>query len=40
MSKKRIYNRFLLLIKRIERKDYPSHKDLVTYVEHNAYLND
>lgn len=38
MSKKEYINRFLLLIKRIERNDYPSYYKLVNYVEDNAYL--
>jgi len=38
MSKKEYINRILLLIKRIERNDYPSYKELVNYVIDNAYL--
>lgn len=38
MSKKEYINRFLLIIKRVERSDYPSYENLVDYVKKNAYL--
>lgn len=38
MSKKEYINRILLIIKRVERRDYPSYENLVDYVKENAYL--
>ncbi|RXP60869.1 WYL domain-containing protein [Lutibacter sp. HS1-25] len=38
MSKKEYINRYLLLVKRVERGDYPSYQNLVDYVNENAYL--
>lgn len=38
MSKKEYINRYLLIIKRVGRNDYPSYKNFVDYAEHNAYL--
>ena len=38
MSKKEYINRILLIIKRVERNDYPSFENLVDYVNKNAYL--